>query len=323
MDEYVPRKRATSADVARASGVSRATVSYVLNQAPNKQISQATKDLVLETARRLGHVPNPQARALKRGSSNVVLGLVPALTLGFIFDRSLDALTRTLAEQGYAFFVHRMTDDLDSDSVQDLWRYLTPALIVTVGNFQPHETAALAERAPSAVVSDFGAIDHHRIGALQARHLIDTGHRRLGFVMPVEVSLARYARGRCEGATDICRQEGLPEPTVHLLDSTLENARAIVRSFHEAGITGVCAHNDDVALLLLEALSAEGEKAPGDLAVIGSDDIPLAQLQLSTVALKAEVYAADITHRVLTALGAPSERSENGEMLKLVRRQSS
>ena len=61
------RKRATSADVAREAGVSRATVSYVLNNVPKRKISDETRTLVLETAARLGHVPYAPARSLRLG----------------------------------------------------------------------------------------------------------------------------------------------------------------------------------------------------------------------------------------------------------------
>ena len=60
------RRRATSADVAREAGVSRATVSYVLNDTPNQKIPEQTREKVLEAARKLAYSPSTAARALRR-----------------------------------------------------------------------------------------------------------------------------------------------------------------------------------------------------------------------------------------------------------------
>jgi DNA-binding LacI/PurR family transcriptional regulator len=316
------RRRATSADVARESGVSRATVSYVLNDTPNKQISAKTRELVIETARRLGHVPNPQAKALKAGSSNIVLCIVPALTLGFVFDRSLDALTRELGARGFTLLVHRAADTLDSPVVRELWTYLTPKLVVTIGGLPPAETDRLREHAPAAVVSDFGIVEHRRIGRLQAEHLISTGHRRLGYVMPADPALRAYALDRLEGVRGACEKAGIDAPAVAVVDDTLASHRTAVAEFLASGVTAACCHNDDVALLVLEGLHASGRGAPKDLAVIGSDDIPLAQLELTTVALIADAVAASITNRVLESLGMADGHSAPGEILTLVRRTS-
>lgn len=318
----VRAKPATSADVARASGVSRATVSYVLNNAPNKQISAATRELVLETARRLGHVPNPQARALKVGSSNIVLCLVPALTLGFVFDRALDELTRALGQRGYALLVHRVSGSLDSPDVQDVWRYLTPKLILTVAGFPPAETDAVASSAPAPVVSDYGAIEHRRIGRMQGRYLIEQGHRTLGFVRPLDPTIRRYATERLSGVRDACKAAGIERPAVVDVDDSLDSYDAARRDLASAGVTAACAHNDDVALMLLAALERAGLSAPDALAVIGSDDVPLAQRELTTIALDVESYASTVIGRVLTHLGNEDSPAPSTDMLRLVVRTS-
>lgn len=316
------RKRATSTDVARESGVSRATVSYVLNNTPDKHISSATRELVIRTARRLGHVPNPQARALKTGTSNIVLCLVPALTLGFVFDHALDALTRELAKRGYVLLVHRISDSLDSRSVQDIWTYLTPTLIVTIGGLPPSETAVLEGHAPAPVVSDYGIVEHNRIGQLQADYLIDRGHRTIGFAMPSDPALRAYAMDRAAGVMQACKNASLVPPIVCVVDESLKSYSECLDEFESAGVTAACGHNDDVALMLLEALRSRRQSAPEDLAVIGSDDIPLAELELTTIALDAEVCAASITNKVLAALGAAVDVPVENEMLSLLRRTS-
>jgi DNA-binding LacI/PurR family transcriptional regulator len=82
-----PRRRPTSGDVARLSGVSRATVSYVLNKDPRQSISLATRSRVLDAAQQLGYVPSAAATALRRGRSRLVLLALDPLFSGYISDR--------------------------------------------------------------------------------------------------------------------------------------------------------------------------------------------------------------------------------------------
>jgi DNA-binding LacI/PurR family transcriptional regulator len=315
-------RRATSADVARESGVSRATVSYVLNETPDKHISQATRDLVLHTARRLGHVPNPMARALKTGSSNIVVCLIPALTLGFVFDHALDELTRALADRGYALLINRVSGFSRTDAISDLWGHVAPKLVMTIGGTLPHEVGALTSNAPAPVLNDSGIVPHRRVGRMQAEYLISQAHVRIGYAMPEDPLLRVYAEQRFAGVADACAEAGLEAPQIREVDEQVGCHGQAVQDWIAGGVTGVCAHNDDVALLTLAAMENAGLRAPSDLAVIGSDDVPLAAAGLTTVALDIEVCAALFIHEVLTALGEPAMPRPERDILRLVTRSS-
>jgi DNA-binding LacI/PurR family transcriptional regulator len=170
-----PRKRATSEDVARASGVSRATVSYVLNNAEGRNISEQTRRLVHETAKRLGHVPFAPARALSSGRSDIVLALVPGFTLGYVFEQGLEALDVALAERGAALMVHRHLESVRH--LSDLWKLVSPELVVTTGGLSEPEVESIGDS--DARLVDIGSIVPHRtLGRAQAEHLIERGHRR-------------------------------------------------------------------------------------------------------------------------------------------------
>lgn len=320
-EESRPRP-ATSADVARESGFSRATVSYVLNDTPDKHISSATRERVLETARRLGHVPNPLARALKTGRSNIVVCLIPALTLGFIFDNALDRLTESLAERGYALLINRVLGLQDHQAVADLWGHITPRLVMTIGGTIPDDVAAMTRSLTSPLLTDSGIVPHHRIGRLQAEYLLERGHRRLGYGMPSDPLLRVYADQRLAGVAEACAAVGVEAPSVRILDDDLGSHEAAVDDWVHDGVTAVCSHNDDVALLTLAALRSRGYRAPEDLAVIGSDDVPLAQAGLTTVALDIDVCAALFVHDVLVALEETSVPRPEGDILRLVVRTS-
>src|SRR5690242_1058944 len=98
--------RVTSADVARLAGVSRATVSYVLNDRPGQSISTDTRSRVLDAAARLGYAPSAAARALRSGRSEVVLCLLPDWPIGPEVGALLGNLSTEMARAGLTFVVH-------------------------------------------------------------------------------------------------------------------------------------------------------------------------------------------------------------------------
>jgi DNA-binding LacI/PurR family transcriptional regulator len=99
-------RRVTSADVARMAGVSRATVSYVLNDTPHQTISADTRDRVLHAAAELGYAPSAAARTLRTGRSDVVLCLLPDWPIGQEVGALLTNLSGALAGHGLTFVAH-------------------------------------------------------------------------------------------------------------------------------------------------------------------------------------------------------------------------
>jgi DNA-binding LacI/PurR family transcriptional regulator len=87
----------TGAEVAKAAGVSAATVSYVLNSTPGQTIPEATRARVLEAAARLGYQRNAAARSLRVGRSDVVVGLVPDTGYSTTFADLMSQLSRSLS----------------------------------------------------------------------------------------------------------------------------------------------------------------------------------------------------------------------------------
>ena len=91
-------RRVTSGDVAKEAGVSRATVSYVLNDSPHQKIAEATRERVWEAAARLGYAPSAAARALRTGRSDIVLGVLPDWPIHHVLGRLIQQLTNAFAE---------------------------------------------------------------------------------------------------------------------------------------------------------------------------------------------------------------------------------
>lgn len=319
-----PRRRVTMADVARASDVSRATVSYVLNRAPSHSISAETQELVWETAIRLGYLPSAPARALRSGRSNLVLVFVSGYTVGYVLGRSLHALDAALSELGHSLFIHYHSDQ--PRSMADLWRVITPGLIIEMGGL-PADTRREIKKSGAAIVDLAGQFPHAHAGRMQAEYLIAAGHKHLGFGAPADPALKACARQRLRGVTMACRAAGVPDPVVKVIDSRAGIAKKAVSDWLGLPdpVTAVCAHNDDVALMMMAAM-AESRPEPGHLAVIGSDDIPMARLfGLTTVAVDISVLTerqVRLAKRAIVGGPGPASLGSVPDLLSLVVRRT-
>ncbi|MEV4109062.1 LacI family DNA-binding transcriptional regulator [Nonomuraea sp. NPDC049695] len=143
------------------------------------------------------------------------------------------------------------------------------------------------------------------MGRLQAEHLIALGHRRLGYAMPEHPLLRNIAGDRLLGVAEACARAGIDPPLA--LDTELDTATMAraARRWRRESVTAVCAYNDEVAIALLSAMRRAKLAAPGDLAVMGADDIPLAQVAdppLSTIAFDLEKVGRSLAEAVVASL---------------------
>ena len=207
-------RRLTSADVARESGVSRATVSYVLNGAPNQTISEQTRRRVIEAAERIGYAPYAPARALRSGRSDVVLFLIPEWPIGPAIASLIEHLSSRLAAAGLTLVVH--AHPRAARPVGELWKAIAPAALIN------HQALSRAEEAagksghggrdagvPASRCRTFRSFQR-RIGELQARHLTETGYRRLGFALPTTTGCARSPLRGWRASPGCARNSGCP-----------------------------------------------------------------------------------------------------------------
>ncbi|WP_291881693.1 LacI family DNA-binding transcriptional regulator [Cellulomonas sp.] len=322
----------TSADVAREAGVSRTTVSYVLNETPHQKIPDATRQRVLHAVERLGYAPSATARALQSGRSDVVLCLLPDWPIGPAMGQLLETLSTSLAAEGLTLYAHPRAA---GRPVSEVWRSLGPAAVVLWDELDDREVAAMRAAGIAvtvALLSPTGAhkgellVPQQRIGRVQTEHLAATGHRRLGYAYPDDPRVTGFAEPRLDGVRTACADLRLDVPVVQTVAMTVEAAVEAVRSWADAGVTGVCAYNDDVALAVLAGARAAGVTVPGDLAVIGVDDIPAAPFAsppLTTVDSDQGAIAQYIAALVTRQLsGKPLPPRPGSDVIHLVRRAS-
>jgi DNA-binding LacI/PurR family transcriptional regulator len=302
--------RVTSADVARASGVSRATVSFVLNDVPNQTIPEATRRKVREAAERLGYTPHGPAQALSRGRGSIVLLCLPDSPPSVAVDDLVTELDRGLAAHGLMLVTH--TAGPDRQPALALAAAVAPVVVVGLMPFDAAQVAAFQARGAQVVLSapddppprhdDAGRV----IGMAQAGYLAGRGHVRIGYVHPSDPRLRPMSDRRHAGADETARRLGLPEVSVRCMPADGDFTTVLRRWPAEDGITAIAAFNDDVALVVLHAAWALQAHVPADVAVIGADDIPQARYAcppLTTIRGAGRPFGAMLAEVVLQRLG--------------------
>lgn len=279
---------ASVVDVAARAGVSLGTVSNVLNR-PDR-VSPATRDRVLQAISDLGFVRNEAARQLRAGRSRTI-GLVVLDVANPFFTDLARGVESTAGKAGLSVVLCDSNEDVDRES-----HYLSllqeqrafGILITPVGRTQP-VIDAVRRRGTPVVLVDRGSnrrmcsvsVNDRVGGELAAAHLVAQGHRRMAFVGG-PLSLNQVAE-RLAGARDAVRAAGLRDDAV----TVIETPRLDVASGRATGArladlpartrpTAVLCANDLLALGLLQDCTQRRWSVPGDLAIVGYDDIDFA-----------------------------------------------
>jgi DNA-binding LacI/PurR family transcriptional regulator len=316
-------KVATSADVANLAGVSRATVSFVLNNAP-QSIAPQTREKVLRAARLLNYRPNLSAKGLAERSSRVILIDLSAPSWEGPAAHVLAELTAALSEHGFVAAVH-LDAPLRHTLVATALR-LRPRLVLLGREMSPQEKVDLDD-ADIAVIEapGTGVLDGEGLAAeIRLEHLRQRGHSRIAILERRVPGLTPYIEARRRATLTTAAKMGLPEPMVAAFDDGVSAASQVQRIM-DAGCTAVCAYNDDTALATIRAAADVGVRCPQDLAVIGADDTfagSVAFPPLTTVKVDSERLGNLLAPVVLAALGvgevAPSP-DLNGVLALVVR----
>ncbi|MFB9206930.1 LacI family DNA-binding transcriptional regulator [Nonomuraea spiralis] len=293
----------TSVDVARAAGVSQATVSYVLTDNPHARVSEETRRRVRDAAARLGYVPDAAARTLRTGRSGIVLMPLSRARVGRLAQQVFDELEEEFRTRGYTL-VQYGERTLKGVAAARSWLALRPsAVLVEAARLTRPAVDLLHASGVRAVIglSDQPSplvpavvFDHRALGAAAARHLVERGSRRLAAVVPREEGLDAMGRARLAGVREV-----VPGAARIDLAFSEEEAGRIVRAGDLPD--GVFAYNDEYAMLLISALKDAGLRVPEDVAVVGADDLPICTLmrpRLTSVHFDATASPADLAGEI-------------------------
>lgn len=291
-------RRVTLRDVAARLGVSVATVSNAYNR-PD-QLSPELRDRVLRAARDLGYSgPDPLARSLRRGRSGVI-GVVYGSPLEFAFadpaaSLFLGGVARAVQQEGLNLLLlphppgAASPSPAGTASVDGLILYATTPGSPALGSARARGLpTVLVDQAPQPGLCRIGIGDAAGAEAA-ARHLLELGHRELGVLaLPLGTPAAPHAqiRARLDGYRRALRGSPVRLHVAEGLGNSPGAGERLTRELLAAhpGITALLCMSDVLAQGALQASAGQGREVPGQLSVVGYDDIPSsAALDLTTV----------------------------------------
>lgn len=296
-------KRPTQTDVARLAGVSRATVSYVLNGVANERvpISDETRKRVLAAIEELDYEPDASAQALRSGSTHTVGLILPDIHNPH-FWQAADGVEQELRASDYHLLLS--SADLNPEYGEDVFKVLSGRRIdgmILIGSplFQSEGAKAilaqlLKRKFPIAKIGEDPTIDcvasNYRAATQEAMaYLLALQHRRIGLIFGVRPPSANLggdlpvdlAGGgdRMQPYQDALRAAGLPVDPALIVTcgTTVEDGYRTALQLLKLPErpTALIAINDLLAIGALRAANDLGLRVPADVSLVGYDDVPL------------------------------------------------
>jgi LacI family transcriptional regulator len=271
-------------DVAAAAGVSKSTVSRILDERLPRSESETARR-VRQVAAELGYFRDASAASLRRGKTMTVGVVVPRLT-DTVMAMLYEALAHACRRLGQFAIVATTDDELSADraAAEALLHRRVDGLVLSTARVDddfPRQLAArgvphvLALRTDGSSLSSVG--DDKLGGYLATRHLLDLGHRRIGLIAgPAYASTARgrvlgYRQGMAEAGAEL-DPAWVVESTFGI-DSGAEAAQALMSLVPRP--TALFAVNDNTAIGALSTLGKLGLSVPEDVSLVGYNDIPI------------------------------------------------
>lgn len=270
--------------VAAAAGVSKSTVSRILDERL-PQSDNETAHRVRRVAAELGYMRDLSAASLRRGKTMTIGVIVPRLT-DTVTAMLYEALAKACARTGRIAIV-ATTDDrpgADRAAADTLIARGVDGLVLATARDDDELAAELAKGDTPFVLalrtdgSSRSSVGDDTLGGyLATRHLLDLGHRRIGVI--AGPNYASSARGRVAGYLQALSEAGIAPDPVLIVESTFgiesgaEAARQLMRIDDRP--TAIFAVNDNTAIGALSAITNLGLSVPGDVSLVGYNDIPI------------------------------------------------
>lgn len=282
------RRKARSQDVALRAGVSRTTVSLVLNH-HDDAIPEQTRKKVLQAAKELGFVPSAAARTLRKGRGSIVLCLTVNAEPSSRADEAWSSLSEKLHDRGLTCIFSR-TAGSTTPLRQLLWE-VTPSVVVPFFDLSKADKVMLRQMG-IPIVEFFksqaeGETNGHsiqlftdfqvQIGETQATYLLKKGCTKIAYVGTATPSSSAMMNSRRVGVQTALSDAGLKlvsDGTISLHDNN-QSAASMVKRLKDEGCDGICAFNDEHAAAIMAQAQEQGVEIPKVMRIIGVDNEPI------------------------------------------------
>ncbi len=311
-------KRSTQADVARQAGVSRATVSYVVNGQTEGRvpISEDTRQRVLEAIEELDYEPDARAQALRSGNTNTIGLIIPDLSNPH-FCEYASGIEQEAHSSGYHLLLSSIA--LDEEYAVEVFKSLSRRRIdglILASSFillseEAQKTLAQLRERQLPIVEmndqynvDCVVCDYREATKEVLNYLLSLGHRRIGLIYGVQVP--ELGDDRLSPYQEILKTAGLfDQDLIAECGPTIEDGyqAALKLLRNKSRPTALIAINDLLAIGILRAAGDLGLAIPRDLSLVGYDDIPMAKYmvpRLTTVS-KDAFHAGQAAFKLLSA----------------------
>ncbi len=294
LEDELKSRRVTSQNVAERAGVSRTTVSFVLNNVEGAQISAETRQRVLQAAKELGYVPDALAQSLASGKSKTI-GLVLArpsrqIAADMYLTQVLDSLFSKLHKHGLRLMLEILDDQQSQKSYLEFIRSKRIDGVIYSGPQFNDETleSLMSIGFPTVLMghlpdSPFCSIDidNHQAACTATEHLIDCGHTSIACITNASLSYTA-AKDRLQGYRDTLENHHISydESLIRCGAFTPESGYIQMKDMLSSQShlpTAVFIASDVVAAGAVAAIHEKGLRIPEDIAIVGFDDVPLAR----------------------------------------------
>ncbi len=321
-----PKPENSIVDIAKALGISPATVSRALNN--NSRISEATRKRVKEKAKEMGYRHNKMASSLRNRRSNIIGLIVPRISMYFhVFF--ITSLQRQLQAAGYNLMICQSNDsvNLEKELANTLYSARVDALVVSltlytedIAHFEGFVKQGIPlvfyDRVPT--VENQAYIikgDDYRGGLLAGNHLVQAGCQRIAYICgPMSASIYQ---GRTHGFTDAIHKAGLQlrEEWICNHELNAENAWNSLRRLFSGNTMpdGLFAANDTTAIAAVEFARERGIRIPEDLKIIGYSNDPRTSIITPSIT-SIEQYPSEMADKVAETLIHALRRHEGASI---------
>jgi LacI family transcriptional regulator len=312
----------TLEEIAKLTGVSRSTVSRVVNDQPN--VRQQVRERVWKVIRETGYQPHAAARSLVTRRTRIIGIIIPETLIRLFTDpffvHLLGGITQTSNARRYNLMLSLFNDAATSDELYRravLSGSVDGVVVASTRMDEPLIPTLLEDNVPFILVGRHaddraGYVDVDNVGAsrMAVEHLIRVGHRRIGTITgPLNMA---SGQDRLEGYRQALQAHRLPVEDALIIESdyTEMGGMMATRRLLSSAPTAIFAASDIMAVGALKTLREAGLRVPEDIALVGFDDIPIAaalQPALTTVRQPIEHLGSMAAEVLLNLLENPPE----------------
>lgn len=311
----------TISDIAKLTGLSKTTISRVINN--HSYVSKEKRELVLNAMKELGYTPNPSARRL-RGQLATTIGVIVPRIINPFFSYLVNSIEKVAYEKGYQVIISQSNENQDKElaflnllkikqvdgiimtSIENEWS--------VIEQFLDYGPIVLCNEYITDANVPVVRLDQQKGAYIGVNHLIERGHRKIAYCTGGLFAEQGKDKDRNQGFQKALKEAGISEnPSwIFLNQHSIEDGKNLINQIMdmEERPTAIFTGSDEIAAGMMVEAKKHGLKIPEDIAIIGFDDQPLAEMlepQLTTIRQPVEKMGEISTNIIIEMLDNSEE----------------